>query len=368
MSDIEKLANTHVAAMSAYVPGLQPTEPGWVKLNTNELPTQPSPLIMDAIQKELAKGAERLRLYPSPNSAPLREALAEYHRMSIEEVLAGNGCDDVLNILCRVFAGADKAIGMTVPSYSLYSVLAQAQGAELIRVEFDRSMRLPVEAIASCSANLFFLTCPNAPTGVCFPLESIREAASKFNGIFVVDETYAPFAQSDAVGLFNELPNVVIARSFSKAFGLAGLRVGYALASAEIIDLMDRVRDSYNLDRLAQAGALAALGDKEYYSRVIAETKKLREQMQTWYEQLGWFTYNSQTNFHFTEPLDAEGKSGAAVAQSLYEYLLGQKILVRSFPKHALTQSFLRISVGSELEMNSLKQAITSWQQTTANA
>lgn len=349
--------------MSAYVPGMQPDGPGWIKLNTNELPVPPSPRVLKAITDELGTSGERLRLYPNPSSAPLRSALAEAHGVEPAQVLAGNGCDDILNLLCRVFAGPDRPVGLVEPSYSLYPLLAQAQGAPVQIVPLDDSMILPVEPIATCPAKLFFLTCPNAPTGVAFPLEDIREAAARFPGIFVIDETYAPFARVDATTLLNELPNVVIARSFSKAFGLAGLRVGYALASTGIIELLDRVRDAYNLDRLAQAGALAALQDGAYYEQIRAETVARRAAMQDWYAGQGWFTYPSEANFHFTQPVDAAGKSGAEVAEDLYTYLYARKILVRRFPKHALTRSFLRISVGSENEMDGLKTAINAWQK-----
>lgn len=362
--NVTDLANPHVAAMSAYVPGMQPTEPGWVKLNTNELPFPPSPKVIEAIQAELADDAKDLRLYPNPNSAPLREAVAGHHGLEFEQVLIGNGADDVLNLLCRTFASAEKSIGMTVPSYSLYQVLAAAQGAKMESVEFDRSMELPQQAIKACSANLFFLTNPNAPTGKSFSIEAIREAANCFEGIFVVDETYAPFADENAVGLLAEVPNLVIVRSFSKAFGLAGLRVGYALASAEVIDLLDRVRDSYNVDRLAQAGALAAIQNSDYYEDIARQVRDLRARMEAWYRKQGWFVYESSANFHFVEPTDGDGESGLEVCKSLFDYLNAQKILVRRFPKHALTQSFLRISVGSETEMETLKSAIKSWQKT----
>ncbi|WOO43515.1 histidinol-phosphate transaminase [Rubellicoccus peritrichatus] len=362
--DINKLANPHVAAMSAYVPGMQPTEPGWVKLNTNELPYAPSPKVIEVIQAELANDAVSLRLYPNPNSAPLREAVAKHHHLNFDQVLIGNGADDVLNLLCRTFASAEKSIGMTVPSYSLYQVLAAAQGAQMENIEFDRSMELPQNAIKSCPANLFFLTNPNAPTGKSFSNDEIRKAANGFSGIFVVDETYAPFAEENAVGLLSEIPNLVIVRSFSKAFGLAGLRVGYALSSPGIIDLLDRVRDSYNVDRLAQAAALAAISHSYYYEDIANHVRDLRDRMEAWYRELGWFVYKSSANFHFVEPLNFNGESGLEVSKSLFEHLHEQKILVRSFPKHALTKSFLRISLGSESEMETLKGAIKSWQKT----
>lgn len=357
----DKLANPHVAAMAAYTPGLQPIEPGWVKLNTNELPVPPSPCAVEAIQEELVEGGAKLRLYPNPTSAPLREAVASHHGLKPAQVMIGNGADDVLNLLLRTFCGPDRPCAMTVPSYSLYSVLAKAQNTAMLEYAFERSMNLPLEAFISCPAKLFLLTSPNAPTGVGFSATSIAQAADDFMGILAVDETYAPFAHEDAVALLNAYPNLVIVRSFSKAFALAGMRIGYALASPEIISLLDRVRDSYNVDRLAQVAALAALKDVDYYAGVIADTLKLREVMRTWYESLGWFVYPSATNFQFVEPRTKNGDKGLAVAESLYAFLLQRRILVRAFPGHELTKSFLRISLGSKQEMETLKNAINDW-------
>lgn len=360
--DVESWANPHVAAMSPYVPGMQPSESGWVKLNTNELPFPPSPRVVEAIRGEVGEDASRLRLYPNPTSAPLREALAKRHGLSPAGVVIGNGADDILNLLMRVFTGPERAAGMTVPSYSLYKVLAAAQAAPMREVPFTADMALPVSAIRDCGAALFLLTNPNAPTGVGFAREEIRAAALDYPGIFVVDETYAPFACDEMVPLLGELPNLVVVRSFSKAFGLAGLRVGYALASPAIANLLDRVRDSYNLDRLAQVGARAALEDVDYYAGVINQVKSLREACERWYAELGWFCYPSAANFHFVRPVGPNGAHGPEVAGSFYRYLADQKILVRCFPGHPLTESFLRISVGSAEEMARLREAVERWQ------
>jgi len=360
---IDNLALPHVAAMRAYVPGMQPTEPGWVKLNTNENPFPPSPKVIEAVERELADSAKGLRLYPNPTSAPLRAAIAAHHGLEPNQVLAGNGCDDCLNLLMRVFCDQTKAAGMTVPSYSLYTILRDIQGAEMREIAFDRSFELPVDDIARSGANIFFLTSPNAPTGVSFAPAQIATLIERFPGILVVDETYAPFAEEDCVRLLADCPRLVIVRSFSKAYALAGMRVGYALASPQIIDLLDRVRDSYNLDRLAQAAALAAIGDQVYYQGVIRQIKELRAQAAADYELRGWFAFDSAANFHFIEPRNAAGETGADVAADLFNTLNENKVLVRAFPNHALTQSFLRISVGGAEEMKRLGQILDQWQK-----
>lgn len=361
-SEIMPCALPHVAAMQGYVPGLQPSEQGWVKLNTNENPFPPSPRVVEAIQAALGEDGASLRRYPNPTSAPLRKAIAAHHGLEAAQVLAGNGADDALNLLVRVFADASHPAGMTVPSYSLYQVLAKIQGAPMREVAFARDMALPVDAIANCGANLFFLTSPNAPTGVAFLRATIAEAAARFPGIFVVDETYAPFADGDCVDLLAEFPRLAIVRSFSKAYALAGMRVGYVLANPAVIDLLDRARDSYNLDALAQAAACAALGDQPYYQSTTKAVIDERVRMADDYVRRGWFAYPSAANFHFVEPCDAQGQVGLEVAMALYDFLRERKILVRAFPNHALTRSFLRISVGSSGEMNQLREALDAWQ------
>jgi len=362
MADFSSLALPHVVKLHAYTPGLQPTESGWVKLNTNECPYGPSPRVAEAIRRELGADGEALRLYPNPKSTPLRQQIAKIHGVREENVLIGNGSDDVLNLLVRVFGGPEAVTGFTVPSYSLYPVLVAINDGATSVIEFDRSMRLPVEKIAASGARAFFLTSPNAPTGVAFSNAELADVLAKFPGVLVVDEAYAPFANENAVPLLAKHPNLVITRTLSKAHALAGIRVGYALADVGVIDLLDRVRDSYNVNRLSQAAAAAALGDPGYYDAIIRKIILTRDYwLGEWGVKLGWFTYESQSNFIFTEPKNARGESGPGVAKALYEFLLSRKILVRAFPNHALTASFLRISVGSDDEMFAVNSAIEAW-------
>jgi histidinol-phosphate aminotransferase len=363
MPEISSLALPHIPPLHAYTPGLQPTEPGWIKLNTNECPYPPSPCVAEAVRRELGADGASLRLYPNPTSSPLRTAVAAHHGhgLSAENVLIGNGSDDILNLLVRVFADPASAVGFTLPSYSLYPVLVAIQDGATRAIPFDRSMRLPLDAIAASGARAFFLTSPNAPTGVGFTNAEIESALARFPGVLVVDEAYAPFARENAVPLLTRHPRLIVVRTLSKAHALAGIRVGYALAHPEIIGLLDRVRDSYNVSRLSQAAALAALGDSAYYDAIIARIIATRDAFATACVARGWFTYPSQANFVFTEPRDAAGATGPAVAKALYDHLLARKILVRHFPNHALTASFLRVSVGTDGEMLAVNQALDSW-------
>ena len=367
MSALSSLALPHVAKLHAYTPGLQPTEPGWVKLNTNECPYGPSPRVAEALRREIGEEGASLRLYPHPKSSPLRAAIAQYHGHGLteENVIVGNGSDDILNLLVRAFCTREVAAGFTFPSYSLYPVLVEIQDGRSHVIEFDRTMRLPLARIAASQARAFFLTSPNAPTGVAFTNAEIKQVLASFPGLLIVDEAYAPFAKENAVPLLEAHSRLVVVRTLSKAFALAGIRVGYALAPVEIISLLDRVRDSYNVNRLSQAAALAALSDEAYYAKIIARINATRDRsIADFTTRRGWFTYDSSTNFIFTEPKNARGESGPAVAKAAYDFLYAHQILVRHFPNHALTASFLRISVGTDDEMLLLADTLDTWLKT----
>ncbi len=364
MTDPSVLALPHVARLHAYTPGLQPSEPGWVKLNTNECPYPPSPRVAEALRHEIGADGASLRLYPNPKSTALRSAVARLHGVAEENVCIGNGSDDILNLLVRAYCDEHATLGFTWPSYSLYPVLVEIQDGRASLVEFDRAMKLPVERIANSTARAFILTSPNAPTGVGFSNVDFERALAAYRGLFVIDEAYAPFARENAVSLLKRHSNVVIVRTLSKAYALAGIRVGYALGHPATIDVLDRVRDSYNVSRLSQAAALAAIGDQPYYDGVIAKVIATRDRfVGDLQNRRGWNTYDSQANFIFTEPKNSRGETGPAVAKSAYEYLYAHKVLVRYFPSHALTAPFLRISVGTDAEMGVLSQTLDAWQK-----
>ncbi len=353
----EDLAQEHIRSLSPYTPGFQPQGDGWTKLNTNESPYPPAPGVAAAINGEL----DRLHLYPDPTSSGFRRAVARHCGIGEDQVIVGNGSDDILNLLVRVFGGPGRLTGYTIPGYSLYPTLIAMSGGEGRAVEFDRSMTLPVASIAASATQLFFLTSPNAPTGVGFANALISETLRAYPGILVVDEAYADFAGENAAALLADHPNLVITRTLSKSHGLAGLRVGYGLASPGVINLLDRVRDSYNVNRLSQAAALASIADQNHFKANLTRVLKTRETCSAFYRDLGWFVYPSATNFLFVEPRDRSGRTGPGVSKSLFEFLMAKKILVRRFPSHALTSGFLRFSVGADSEMRILNQTVQSW-------
>jgi histidinol-phosphate aminotransferase len=340
-----------------------------VKLNTNECPYPPSPRVAEAILREVGADGAALRLYPDPTSAPLRAAVARMHGVEAANVCIGNGSDDILNLLVRCYCGPSAAAAFTLPSYSLYPVLVGIQDGSAATFPLDRGMRLPMDAIAASEARIFFLTSPNAPTGVGFRNTEIREMLDAFGGMLVVDEAYAPFARENATGLLSGHPNLVVVRTLSKAYALAGIRVGYALGDAELIRLIDTARDSYNVSRLSQAAAIAALDDPGYYAGIIQRVNSTRDCFaDNCRTKRGWFTFPSESNFVCTEPRDSLGRTGASVARAACDFLFSRKVLVRHFPSDALTAPFLRISVGSDDEMLVLDQNLDAWQKAPPNA
>lgn len=349
-------AHPHIQDLHPYVPGEQPQGGGWVKLNTNENPYPPSPRVTEAVAAELAS----LRKYPEPTSARLRAAIGQRFGLAQHNVIIGNGSDNILDLITRCFV-SEPGAGHTVPSYSLYPVVAGMSGQRLADVDFDRSMALDVDALAATRAKVFFLTNPNAPTGVAFPLAQIERALEVIDGLLVVDEAYVDFGGESAVSLLNEYENLIVVRTFSKSYSLAGMRVGFALAASPIIAILDRVRDAYNLDRVAQAAAQAAFEDVEYFEAQREKVMKTRATTRAALDEFGWFTYPSAANFLFTEPKNGAGETGPDVAASLFAHLKEQHVLVRYFPAHPLTCAFIRVTIGTDDEMKVFLTASQSW-------
>ncbi len=356
--EAEARALPHVRALRPYVPGEQPQGDGWTKLNTNENPYPPSSRVPEAVAAE----AQRLRLYPEPLSRRLREALAAQEGLEPENLIIGNGSDNLLDLITRCFVGA-RGIGHTVPSYSLYPVVAAMSRKRIADFEFDRSMRLEIGAITAADTDVFFLTNPNAPTGVHFELSAIEAILRDYPGLLVVDEAYIDFGGTTAAPLLQAYDNLIVVRTFSKSHSLAGMRVGYAMAAAGVISVLDRVRDAYNVDRLAQAAALAALEDRACFVSNRDKIVETRARVMARFREWGWFAYPSAANFLFAEPRTVAGETGADAADGLFHYLREHRVLVRYFPGHPLTCAFLRISIGTDSEMEAFTEAVESWRK-----
>ena len=357
--NLRRFVPPEILSRKSYTPGFQPeSQEGLIKLNTNENPYPPSPLVAESVIQE----TKRLQLYPEPFSLKLRRLIAEKHGLHENQVIIGNGSDDLLNLCVRAFSDSNRSVGMLNPSYSLYPTLTSLQRSNLCLVEFDNDQfDLPVEKMLDCNVNLFFLTNPHAPSGVFFDLNTISDIAHEMNAILVVDEAYADFANDSAIRLLSRNDNIIVTRTFSKSYSLAGSRVGYAISSSQIIEILDSVREVYNLDRMAQAAAYAALADNQYFENCRAKILYERQKAFSFFSSLGWKTLTSHANFIFTEPMKKNGESSKEVAQSLFYFLEKEKIFVRYFPNHRLTESKIRISIGTGEQMNTLLETIKNW-------
>jgi histidinol-phosphate aminotransferase len=336
----------HIASMQGYVPGEQPRDGVYTKLNTNENPDPPSPRVAEAIREALDG---RLRLYPDPIGTDFRRAVAEVHGVEPEMVLVGNGSDDLLTILTRAFVGPGDAVVYPTPSYILYRTLAELQDARPIEVPFDDRWQLDPSAFAHPEARLAFLANPNSPSGTSLRPEQVAALAERLDCPLVVDEAYAEFADSHCIDLAHRLENVVVSRTLSKGYGLAGLRVGYLIARPELIEGLIKVKDSYNCDRLSLVGGAAALRDQPYLAetrgKILATRCRLAEAMRG----LGYRVPESQANFVWCE--------GGPPAAGVYEALKARKILVRLM-RYPGRSDGLRITVGTDEEIDRLLAAL----------
>ena len=340
-----------VQKLEAYVPGEQPKSPNVVKLNTNENAYPPSPACA-----EVLKGfdLDRLRRYPDPNFSALRAAIAKQCRTVPERVFVGNGSDEILAVAAKAFVENDEKIGSLDPSYSLYKTLAAIRD-----VEWSGSpVSAPGARRAAPSTSLFLWTNPNAPTGVLTPKEEIAAFAKKFKGVVIVDEAYADFARWNCLELATakDNRNVIVMRTFSKSYSLAGLRVGYCIGPEDLIEALYKVKDSYNVDAIAQAVALAAYQDRAYHRKTVAAVVKTRKAFSKALAKRGWDVLPSDANFVFAKP------PAPARAADLFAALKKREIFVRYFPG-PLTGDRLRITIGTDEQMATLLAALDEMAQ-----
>ena len=354
-----------VRSIDAYVPGEQPKIKGLIKLNTNENPYPPSPNVLTAI-KAAVDG--RLRLYPNPASQTLRERLAKLHRCAPENIIVGNGSDELLALATRTFVepagltrasraeGSRSAIQYFTPSYSLYPVLAAIHGARTNAVRLTSDFGLPALDVLKkskawdFSAALTFITAPNAPSGRAYTTDELDLLCRAHHGAIVLDEAYVDFAQENALSLALKHPHVLVARTFSKAYSLCFQRVGYFIGHPELIAALDKLRDSYNVNGLGQIGALATLDDLAYYRANFRRIKATRARLTEELTGLGFDVLPSQTNFILMRPPQF-------AAKVWLEELRNRKILVRWF-SHPDVKDYLRITIGTEAEANALVRAM----------
>lgn len=337
------ILRSNIASMAGYVPGFQPPDgENFLKLNSNENPYPPAPSVVAAILEELGSDGASLRKYPCASSGRLRQIAGELYGFDPSWVIMANGSDEVLNNLIRACAGEGEEIAYVHPSYSYYATLAEIQGVKVRTFGLTEDFRI-ADFPERYEGKIFFLTTPNAPLGFAFPLAYIEELARRCAGIFVADEAYVDFADESALDLVRKYDNVVVTRTLSKSYSLAGMRLGLAVARPEIIAALDKIRDHYNLDRLAQAACCAALSDQDYFRDCIRKVRETRDAFSARLRQLGYDVIPSHGNYVFAVPPDRNGRR-------VYEGLFQRKILVRHFSDPLLSPG-LRITIGTREEM-----------------
>lgn len=339
---VEAFLRQNILKMAGYVPGEQPQQDGFVKLNTNENPYPPSPRVAEAIQRVLRRGLQK---YPDPLATPFREAAAEVFGIDPEWILAGNGSDDILTIVTRAFVGEGDRVRFPYPSYLLYSVLAELQGAQGEAVLFDERWQLG-EAFLSPAERLklIYLANPNSPSGTAIATQTIRGWLGRLPCPLLIDEAYVDFAEEDCLSLVAQQEGVMVSRTLSKSYALAGLRFGFLVAQPALIRELRKVKDSYNCDSLSIAIAAAAIRDRAWLDETRQKILATRARLIAGLETLGFQVLPSQTNFVFCRKPDRPSRE-------LYEGLKARHILVRymSYPGWG---DGLRITVGTDQEID----------------
>lgn len=336
-----RLVSSRVAAMRGYVPGEQPPAGRLIKLNTNENPYPCSPLVAQAITHE----ARNLHLYPAPAADALRNKAAEVYGVAPEQVLVGNGSDELLAMILRACVLDGEAVAYAVPTYSLYRTLAESVGARVVEVAADGAA-MP-RAVAEARAQVTFICTPNSPTGRAIALDAIADFARGAAGVVVVDEAYADFGTSTALSILADHPNMVVTRSFSKSFSLAGLRLGLAFAHGDFVGELLKVKDSYNVSRLAITAGVAALDDYAWMTGNVSRVRATRARVTARLRTAGFGVEDSQANFIWVDCSRAGG------GRAVYERLRTAGVLVRYFDVEGLRDG-IRASIGTDDQMDVL--------------
>jgi histidinol-phosphate aminotransferase len=339
-----------INALSGYVPGEQPpANVRVIKLNTNENPYPPSPKAMQVL-REL--DGERLRRYSDPIAGAFRQAASQTLGISADWILAGNGSDDLLTMIMRACTEPGRKVVYPMPTYVLYRTLAQMQGAEVVEVPFPEDYGLPVEKLIEAQGAVTFIASPNSPSGTAMAVEVLDKLASQLSGVLVIDEAYVDFAESSALELVKLYENVIVLRTLSKGYSLAGLRLGFGVANPTLLEGLIKVKDSYNVDAVACAVGAAAIVDLDHKNINAEKVKAERSRLTAELLKLGFEVFPSQANFLLAR------SPNSTQAEFLYQQLKQQGILVRYFSQPRLDDK-LRITVGTPDENSALLAALS---------
>ncbi|CEJ45570.1 histidinol-phosphate transaminase [Umezakia ovalisporum] len=337
---MNKYFRSNIHAMASYIPGEQP-QPGveMIKLNSNENPYPPSPGVL-AVLRNIE--GEWLRRYPEPLGGEFRRGVREVLGVPTDWIIVGNGSDEILNLVMRACTEPGKKVVYPIPTYVLYMTLTQMQAAELVEIPYGVDYKLPLSELIAANGAVTFIASPNSPSGHIVPISDLRTLASCLSGVLVIDEAYVDFAEDNALALVKEYDNVIVIRTLSKGYSLAGLRLGFGVANPQLLDGLFKVKDSYNIDAIACALGTAAITDQVYKNACVAKIKASRTQLATDLKQLGFHVWDSNTNFLLVQPPQEN-------AQYLYQQLKERQILVRYFPHPGLDNK-LRITVGTDAQ------------------
>lgn len=341
-----------VHKLTPYVPGEQPKLTNLVKLNTNENPYGPSPKVIEALK---AEAADSLRLYPDPNSDALKAAIAHAYHLNPDQVFVGNGSDEVLAHVFQALLKHNKPLLFPDITYSFYPVYCGLYGIEYQTMPLAADFSINVDDYNQPNGGIIFPN-PNAPTGMPLALAQIETLLRRNpDSVVVIDEAYVDFGTESAVGLINRYPNLLVTHTLSKARSLAGLRVGYAMGSPELIEALIRVKDSFNsypIDRFASAGAIAAIQDTEYFDRTCKQVVATRDALVNDLVKLGFEVLPSGANFIFAKHSVWDG---AELTAKLRE----RSIIVRHFKSPARISAYLRITIGTDEQSKLLINALS---------
>ncbi len=339
--------------LTPYVPGEQPKVANLIKLNTNENPYGPSPKVLAALQAEVS---DSLRLYPDPTSDKLKRAIADFHGVTAEQVFVGNGSDEVLAHTFLALFKHDAPLLFPDITYSFYPVYCRLYGIDYREIPLTEAFEISIDDYRQKNGGIIFAN-PNAPTGRLLPVAEIERLLKANNdSVVVVDEAYVDFGGESCVRLIKDYPQLLVVHTLSKSRALAGLRVGYALGPAPLIDALTRVKDSFNsypLDRFAQAGAKAAMEDRDWLKSSCDKIIATRAKLVSALNGIGFEVLPSGANFIFARHPNFDGMDLAAKLRE-------RNIIVRNFKKPQRIAPFLRISVGTDAECDKLVTALRS--------
>ncbi|MDN3648740.1 histidinol-phosphate transaminase [Reinekea marina] len=347
-----KLWSPLVENLEPYVPGEQPKVKNLIKLNTNENPYPPSPKVNEVVSEDEIAA---LRLYPDPDSSRLKQTIASYHGIQKDQVFVGNGSDEVLAHSFVAFFKQGSAIQFPKVSYSFYPVYANLFEIETNTKGLKKDFSVDVDAFTQPNGGVIFPN-PNAPTGICLPLSDIRRLlAENTESVVIIDEAYIDFGGESAVSLIDEFKNLLVIQTLSKSRSLAGLRIGFAMGNANLIEALDRVKNSFNsypLDRLAEVAAVASFEDETYFKSCCDSIIDTREWTVEQLLNKGFDVLPSKTNFVFAKPNHDSAKN-------VFNRLRSNDVLVRYFDKPGLND-YLRISIGTPKEMETFIQVLNA--------